>query len=57
LEPPVLLAAPEDDAGCVPPSEEQPIITTAEAIKVARRAVEVLGKVRASMLVSIGWVG
>ena len=51
-----MLAASESDSDSVPDSGEHPMITHAEPIKVARRAVLVRGNLRISMLVSIGFV-
>jgi hypothetical protein len=47
--------APEEVSEGVPESVEQPMIIHAEATKVARCAVVVLGNLRISMLVSIGY--
>jgi hypothetical protein len=47
--------ASEGDSACVPESEEQPMITNPVPIKVASRAVVVLGNFRVSILVSMVW--
>jgi hypothetical protein len=55
LAAPVLFIASEGDPACVPASGEQPMITNPVPIKVASRAEIVLGNLRMSMLVSIGF--
>ena len=49
--------ASEGDPVCVPESGEQPMMTNAEAINFARRAVRVPGNLRLSIFVSIGFMG